>query len=143
MPLRLACAFAGLLAAATCATAVELRPVTVRKGVEGLDPAPLSVINGASGPIVCVAGLAHWYSLALGRAPAGETLHIPLWRDYESGAVVALNDNQENMPVEALWCGLEGRSYETRAVLRVERVRRGPLPRAVTCREEGGRLICG
>jgi hypothetical protein len=47
------------------------------------------------------------------------------------------------MPVEALWCGLEGRSYETRAALGIARTRHGPLPRATTCRVEDGRLVCG
>ena len=143
MRLRLACTFAVLVLSAPCAEAVELRHITVRTGTEGLDQASFSVANRAAHPIVCIAELAHWYSAELGRAEAGAELRIPLWRDPSTGAFVALNDKTENMPVEALWCGLEGRAYETRAALRIERARQGAMPADIVCHEEGERLVCG
>ncbi|MBX3567689.1 MAG: hypothetical protein KF914_06495 [Rhizobiaceae bacterium] len=143
MRLQLAYAVAGLLVFAAGAQAVELRHITVRKGIDGLDAAPLTVTNRAATPIVCVAELAHWYSAELGRAETGAELRIDLWRDPSTGAFVALNDKQENMPVEALWCGLEGRSYQTRAAIRLDRTRGGPVRSSVGCSEKADRLVCG
>lgn len=143
MRLQLAYAVAGLLVFAACAEAVELRHITVRKGIDGLDAAPLTVTNRAATPIVCTAELAHWYSAEMGRAETGSELRIDLWRDPSTGAFVALNDKQENMPVEALWCGIEGRAYQTRAALRLDRARDGAKPDDVVCREKDERLTCG
>ena len=137
-------AIAPCLAATVSAGAVELRPIEVRKGTDGLDPAPLTVVNRSSQPIVCIAEIAHWYSAELGRAPAGGNAEIPLWRDGADGAYVALNDKQENMPVEKLWCGFAGGSYETRAEIVLDRalpVR--PAETMLECREASRRLSCG
>src|SRR5690606_8894179 len=84
--------------------AVDLRPVEVRRGTEGLAAVPLTIANAAGEPIVCVGELAHWYSAELGRAAAREEMRVPLWFDPETGTYTVLNDSDENMPVEALWC---------------------------------------
>lgn len=136
-------AVAGLLVQVVGAQAVELHHITVRTGVEGLDPAPIAVTNSTAAPIICVAQLAHWYSEVVAKAGPGASARIALWQDSSTGAFVALNDKQENMPVEALWCGFEGRSYETRAALPLDRGRpAGTVPRSIACLEEAGRLAC-
>jgi hypothetical protein len=130
------------LAVAVPAAAVELRPIEVRKGTDGLVPVPLTVSNATSRPIVCMAEIAHWYSAELGRAIAGADALIGLWRDPSDGAFVALNDSEENLPVEKLWCGFEGRSYETRSELMLDRGAPSAA-RAIVCRESQDRLVCG
>ncbi|MCB1499103.1 MAG: hypothetical protein KDK07_04825 [Bauldia sp.] len=125
------------------AAAVELHPVDVRTGTEGLTPAPLTIANAADAPIVCVGELAHWYSAELGRAEPGTSTTIPLWFDPATGTYTALNDKRENMPVEALWCGIAGRAYATRAVVALAR-RAGDdaPPAALTCTMGDIRLLC-
>lgn len=136
------CAVATCLVFSSYAGAVELRPITVRKGTEGLEPAPVTVTNGTASAIVCIAEIAHWYSAELAHVPAGAGAPIGLWRDPSDGAYVALNDKKENMPVERLWCGFEGRAYETRGELVLDRAA-ASVPRSVVCREQAGRLVCG
>lgn len=138
----LGCATAACLVFMSVAGAVELRPIEVRKGTDGLDPAPITVANRSSRPIVCVAEIAHWYSAELAQAESGAQAPIALWRDPSDGAFVALNDSEENLPVEKLWCGFEGRSYETRAELFLDRAA-PPAARSVVCREAQDRLVCG
>jgi hypothetical protein len=142
MRLTVQCAVAACVVVSSYAGAVELRPITVRKGTEGLDPAPVTVTNRTANPIVCIAEIAHWYSAELARVPAATDAPIGLWRDPSDGAYVALNDKQENMPVERLWCGFEGRAYETRGELVLDRAA-PPVPRSVVCREQAGRVVCG
>jgi len=135
-------AMGACLAATMSAGAVELRPIEVRKGIGGLEPAPLTIVNRSTQPIVCIAEIAHWYSAELARATAGADAAIGLWRDRTDGAFVALNDAEENLPVEKLWCGFEGRSYETRSDLVLDRAA-PPTARAIVCRESQERLVCG
>ncbi len=129
---------------ATPALAVELHHIEVRKGTDGLVPAPLTIANDAAEPIACIAALAHWYSATLAEIAPGAKADIALWFDPKSGTVTALNDKQENMPIEALYCGLVGRTYATRAPIAFERrLSIAPEKRAVECREQGGVLQCG
>lgn len=130
------------LAVAASAAAVELRPIEVRKGTAGLEAAPLSVTNATSGPIVCTAEMAHWYSAELGQARPGARAEIRLWRDPSDGTFVALNASEDNLPIEKLWCGFEGRSYETRGEITLDRGAPAGSARSVTCEEQGGRLVC-
>lgn len=134
-------AVGAFLAVTSAASAVELRQIEVRKGTDGLVPAPLTVANATSRPIVCIAEIAHWYSAELARAAAGNDAEIDLWRDPADGAFVALNDSEENLPVEKLWCGFEGRSYETRSELMLDRGA-PPAARSASCREQDGKLVC-
>jgi len=136
-------AIASFFILAASASAVELRSIEVRNGTDGLASVPLSVANAGSAPIVCIGELAHWYSAELARAEAGDTARIALWFDPKSGTYTVLNDKQENMPVESLWCGLAGRSYETRATIALERkLDDAPTALAVTCAMGADRLSC-
>ncbi|MEO9786092.1 MAG: hypothetical protein ABJF67_00575 [Aurantimonas coralicida] len=126
------------------ADAVELRSIEVRTGTDGLVAVPLSVTNASGAPVVCVGQLAHWYSQELARAGTGATALIPLWFDPATGTFTVLNDKAENMPVESLWCGLEGRAYESRAAITLDRQADAtPSPMALTCTLDGSRLTCG
>jgi hypothetical protein len=123
--------------------AVELHPVEVRTGTEGLTSAPLTVANDASEPIVCVGELAHWYSSELGQADPGASTTIPLWLDPVTGTFTVLNDKRENMPVEALWCGIAGRAYATRSTVALARRAGDVAPTAaLTCTMGTVRLAC-
>lgn len=135
---------AAVLALMTDAAAVELRHITVRTGTDGLTPVTLTVANAGIEPIACHADIAHWYSLELAKAAPGAVLDIELWFDPETGTYAALNDKGENLPVERLWCGMDGRAYATRALISLDR-RAEKLPaaeRAMRCVENGGRLSC-
>ena len=128
---------------ATTAGAVELRPIEVRRGTEGLEPAPLSIANTAGVPVVCVGELAHWYSAELAAIATGATATIDLWFDPETGTVSALNEARENMPVESLWCGIAGEAYETRATVALAREAGATAkPRTLTCTMGDTRLTC-
>lgn len=132
-----------LLVFATDSGAVELRHTEVRTGTEGLQPVPLSVANAAGAPVVCVGELAHWYSAELAHAGTGATARIDLWFDPQSGTYSVLNQKSENMPVEALWCGLAGQAYATRSVVTLNRQAGAePPPLALTCTKEATRLVC-
>ena len=125
------------------AVAVELHHIEVRKGTEGLAPTPLTIANEASEPIACIAALAHWYSATLAEIAPGAKAEIALWYDPKSGTVTALNDKQENMPIEALYCGLAGRTYATRAPIAFERAAgNAPGARSISCTTSGERLAC-
>lgn len=128
---------------ATSAGAVELRSIEVRRGTDGLVSVPLSLANTTDAPIVCIGELAHWYSKELARAEAGATARIALWFDPPTGTYTVLNDADENMPVEALWCGVAGRTYETRSVIALDRgLDSPPDALAFTCAISDERLSC-
>jgi hypothetical protein len=136
--------FAALLGFTADAAAVELHHITVRKGTDGLSPLTLTVTNAGSEPIACHADIAHWYSLELAKAAPGTALEIELWFDPKTGTYAALNDKRENLPVERLWCGIDGHAYATRALVSLDR-HAETLPatkRALSCAESGDRLVC-
>lgn len=112
------------------------------RGSAGLSPLTVSVRNTGSEPIACGASVAHWYSVELGTAAAGEAVTIPLWRDPANGAVFTLNPSQDRLPIERLWCGLDGRSWATRAEIVLPR-HAGPADDlALACTAEAERLAC-
>lgn len=126
------------------AAAVELHQIDVRTGTDGLLATPLTVTNNGTQPITCNAALAHWYSTTVAEVAPGSQAAIPLWTDPQSGTVSVLNDKNENMPVEALYCGIAGRTYETRAMLELERRAGAPAAAAsVACSDADGVLACG
>ena len=102
-----------LLVGATSALAEESRPIL--RGTDGLVALPFRARNGGHAPMSCQAALAHWYSLDFGTAAPGESVQATLWRDPASGETYALNAKQDRMPIQALWCGVAGRSWATRA----------------------------
>jgi hypothetical protein len=120
-----------------------LRHIEVRKGTDGLFPAPLTIANETAQPISCIAALAHWYSATLAEIAPGAKADIALWFDPRSGTITVLNDKQENMPIEALYCGLAGRAYATRAPIAFERqAGAAPGARSIACTTRGERLEC-
>lgn len=134
---------AGLLLFPLEATAVELRQIKVVTGTGGLIHVPVEVTNASSEAMSCTLQLAHWYSIDLGTTAPGHNALIDLWFDRSSATYLILNDKQENMPVEAAWCGLAGRAYETRSEISLRRhAGNNPVARKITCVAPGGRLSC-
>lgn len=84
------------------------------RGTDGLTALRMDIVNTGELAISCNANLAHWYSLELGRVAHGMQLSAPLWVNPETAAVFVLNPIGDQMPVERLWCGVAGRSWETR-----------------------------
>ena len=135
--------FAGILLWPTLAEAVELRHIDVVTGTAGLAHVPIDVRNTGATPLSCTIQLAHWYSMSLGEAlPGGRTV-IDLWFDPVNGTYLILNEALENMPVEALWCAIAGRAYQSRAPIALNRSAGAvPKPRELTCAAPDERLIC-
>jgi hypothetical protein len=137
-------ALLALLAAALGApwvSAEEAQPIV--RGTEGATAIPFSAMNAGPGRIACTAAIAHWYSLDLGVAGPGETVRATLWSDPATGEVSLLNELRDRMPVQALWCGLAGRSWATRSpVPLARRTGEPPDPIELTCAPESDRLIC-
>jgi hypothetical protein len=129
-----------LFAGATSVLAEESRPIL--RGTEGLVALPFRAHNEGQATMTCSVALAHWYSLDFGTAAAGGSVQATLWRDPASGETYVLNAKQDRMPIQALWCGLAGRSWATRASI--------PLPGgsdrrttiAIDCARDGARLAC-
>ncbi|PSJ63295.1 hypothetical protein [Kumtagia ephedrae] len=132
-------ALAVSVALASSASAVELRPIAVRTGTEGLTRLPLTVTNADREAIACHAEVAHWYSLELATVAPGASAEIELWRDPATGTLAALNDKRENLPVERLWCGEVGRAYMTRAQIVLDTAAAEPH---VACRAGSERIVC-
>lgn len=130
-----------LIAQVAVASAGEVMHVV--RGVDGLVRVPMTFTNAGSTAISCKSAMAHWYSLDLGTATKGAKLAVDLWADPKSGEVYLLNDKQDRMPIQSLWCGIEGRSWETRADVALER-RAGQVPAAqnLVCTEADGRVRC-
>ena len=81
--------------------------------------------------------------IRLGPAEAGERVLATLWHDPESGTVLLVNEHGDRMPVETLWCGLHGRSWQTRSPIPLDRTP-GEAPGAIEldCRVANDRLAC-
>jgi hypothetical protein len=125
------------------AGAVELKQNKFTAGTAGLVPVPVTVGNNSNEAITCTAEYAHWYSSEVGAAAPGSKMQIALWFETATGAYVMLNERQENLPVESLWCGIAGRAYVTRGLLPLHRIAGAPASaRAVTCIAKGDRLSC-
>ena len=94
---------------------------TPERGTEGLEPIAFNIENTGELPLSCNVKLAHWYSLELGQAAHGVSLSATLWSNPENGAVFLLNPIGDQMPVERLWCGVAGRSWDTRFEMPLKR----------------------
>ncbi|SFT53511.1 hypothetical protein [Mesorhizobium sp. YR577] len=130
-----------MLTLATSAQATELRHITVRTGTDGLTPVSLTVANAGKETLACNADIAHWYSIELAAVAPGKTASLELWFDPKTGTYAALNDKRENLPVERLWCGIEGRAYATRSQIALDHGA-APATRQLACSDETGRLVC-
>jgi hypothetical protein len=127
---------AGLVAANASATKLE-------RGRAGLDEIPLAVTNAGKETLSCGATLAHWYSQPIGTVAPGAVMKSSLWLQRDTGAVFLLNQLEDRMPVERLWCGKDGESWATRSEIPLER-RRGETIGAivVTCEADAERTGC-
>ncbi|HEY0276509.1 MAG TPA: hypothetical protein VGC31_10650 [Paenirhodobacter sp.] len=85
-----------------------------RKGTVGLSRLDYAVENTGATRLSCDVKLAHWYSDHLASLAPEATSGFALWTDATNGAVYLMNEAGDRMPVERLWCGLEGKSWETR-----------------------------
>lgn len=101
---------------------------------------PVEIVNSSPDTILCEAEIAHWFALELARIPAGERATLDLRFHDASGAWAAMNALGEALPVERAWCGIAGRSYETRQMLTLQRA--APAPQSLDCRSEAGSLVC-
>lgn len=121
----------GLISAAIAGETVDL---------ESLVAVPVEVRNSGTTPILCQAEIAHWFATDLARIAPGESASLDLRFDPLSGTWAAMNARGEALPVERAWCGLEGRTYETRWNLSLGSDQ--PQARQLDCRGEGDRLNC-
>ncbi|CAN7440104.1 hypothetical protein LJR030_004543 [Rhizobium sp. LjRoot30] len=123
-------------------TAAQEVHVVVR-GRDGLVKVPMTFTNAGPAPMACKSAIAHWYSLDLGIAAEGAKVSVDLWSDPKSGEIFLLNDKEDRMPIQSLWCGLEGRSWETRAEIVLSR-RAGDTPAAenLVCTQAENRVTC-
>lgn len=134
---------AGIILWPLTAQAVELHYNHVDKGTAGLNHVPVTVRNSGAVPLACTIQLAHWYSLNLEDALPGGCTLVDLWFNPATGSYLILNDKQDNMPVEALWCGISGRAFETRTAIELDRSKgTEPKPGEVNCAAASDRLIC-
>lgn len=123
------------------AAAEESRPI--QSGTVGQIAVPFTATNAGPKRIACSAAVAHWYSVDLGEAAAGETVAATLWFDPKTGEISILNASENRMPVQSLWCGIAGRSWETRSAVALAR-KAGPPPgpMRLVCSPEGEQLAC-
>jgi hypothetical protein len=70
-------------------------------------------------------------------------LQIALWFEAATGTYVMLNERQENLPVESLWCGIDGNAYLTRTLVPLQRNAGAAISRRdMLCSTESGRARC-
>lgn len=115
----------------------------VERGFYGLTAFAFEVQNDGEAPITCAAAIAHWYSVELGRAGLGQAVRQKLWFDPSRGVVFLIDKAEVRLPVETLWCGFEGRSWETRHVASLPS-HTGETAQAITltCADKDNRLVC-
>lgn len=119
------------------------QPATAGSTEGGMGRAAFEARNLSSRPIACTAQIAHWFSVSLGRAAPGDAVRTELLSDASTGAVFLDNGAGDLLPVEALWCGFEGRAWETRSLMPLARKRGEALTGLVmSCGDEGDRLHC-
>lgn len=103
-------------------------------------PLPISVSNSGHADILCQAEIAHWFAIDLARIAPGESAVLDLWLDQERTTFSTPNSRGEALPVERAWCGVEGRTYETRHILILDRDQPGAL--SLNCGATARRLAC-
>ena len=104
----------------------------------------LQVTNRSARRLTCVAELAHWHSLTFARLVPGESATIDLRLNAATGTYFILNDALLPIPVESVWCGIEGRAYLTRSQLPLDgNSAARPQRKVVSCRADSKRIQCG
>lgn len=107
---------------------------------DNLIAVPIGIHNTGTAPILCQAEIAHWFATDLARIAPGDRADLGLRFDTASGTWAAMNARGEALPVERAWCGLEGRTFETRWDLSL--VRENPQAQAYDCSALDTRLGC-
>ena len=107
---------------------------------ENLVSIPAEIRNSGSEAILCQAEIAHWFATDLATIPPGAATRLDLRFEPATGIWAVINAIGEALPVERVWCGLKGRTYETRSTLRL--ARRQPQPAHLDCRAEASGLVC-
>jgi len=117
-------------------------PATAGKTVDrgSLIAAPVEIHNSGTAPILCQAEIAHWFATDLARIAPGNRASLDLRFDPASGTWAVMNTRGEALPLERAWCGLEGRTYETRWNLSLGRDQ--PQAQQLDCHAEGAGLDC-
>ncbi len=131
---------AGLIAVSH--VGAEPAPI-VQQGAIGLAPFTVELHNTGTRPLDCQATTAHWYSVAVGQLPVGQRLAIELWKNTASGEVIMLNRSQAQMPLQRLWCGEVGKSWQTRAEITLPN-RRGSTVQSIAldCANSLSQVTC-
>lgn len=122
----------------------------IESGTDGQIAMELRLHNLGPDEMECTAQLAHWYSTPLGIAASGDTITAEIWRDPIDGTLALLNETDDRMPVEAVWCALADAPLAERTRINLP-VRAGNLPTDVPadliardCASDAtGDLICG
>lgn len=127
---------------AGAAVAVFVFPATAGETVDphGLVRLPIDVRNSGDAVIRCQAEIAHWFAADLASIDPGRQASLDLRYDTLSGTWATLNVRGEALPLERAWCGVEGRTYETRWDLKLGRDQ--PQAQQLDCRAEGSGLTC-
>ncbi|PZO77441.1 MAG: hypothetical protein DI629_14550 [Mesorhizobium amorphae] len=107
---------------------------------DGLVAVPVEVRNSGTTPILCQAEIAHWFAMDLARIAPDETVSLDLRFSRPTGTWAAINARGEALPVERAWCGVEGRTFETRWNLKLGRD--APQPLQLDCRADTTGLHC-
>lgn len=116
----------------------------LQRGTEGVNAVPVEIRNDGDGPLRCSASLAHWYSAPVGDAETQGTVRFELWHNPETGVFNLLNELEDRMPVEAIWCGRPPRTHATRSMVRLD-YRAGETPASIRhiCTDgSDSRVVC-
>lgn len=119
---------------------VCLASVTWADESDGLLAVPITVSNSGRTDILCQAEIAHWFAIELARIPPGESAALDLFLNERTATFSTPNAHGEALPVERAWCGIAGRTYETRHLLALDRDRPGAL--RLDCQATKSRLAC-
>lgn len=135
--------FVFIYSAATLSIAAQSAEHEIEHGTDGLTQVPLSIANTGKEAMACKVSLAHWYSAEIGHAAPGKKVTGDLWSDPTNGTVYYLNVAGDRMPVERLWCGPEGESWQSRFEISLER-KAGELvePIHLKCSEKKSSFSC-
>lgn len=108
--------------------------------LEELVSVPTVIRNAGSLTILCQAEIAHWFAADLARVAPGERVELELLFAPHTGVWAVLNAGGEALPLERAWCGLEGRTYETRWPLALGR--ENPVTVTLECHDGASSLHC-
>ncbi|MFK4771658.1 hypothetical protein [Rhizobium sp. ZW T2_16] len=134
---------ASLIAFVACLAPAVAASTTLERGRAGLDEIPLSFANAGTEAMSCGATLAHWYSQPIGTAAPSGVVTGTLWLQRDTGTVFLLNEIEDRMPVERLWCGKDGASWSTRSEIPLERIKgKVVAPIRMACAPGPDRLDC-